>query len=130
MLQIKTLYQSIDSIEVTLLFKYLIINVLRIYSQSIHSIKLHRKPMQNKDLRSDYDNPTNHLSSRATNNRQPATSSIRLHQNQVKITKVPISFLVPIMVFGKLAKSRRAQRKLVLTFANPERSSRAPECTE
>jgi hypothetical protein len=86
--------------------------------------------MQNKDLRSDYDHPTKIFSPGQVTNRQPATASIRLHQNQVKITKVPISFLVPIMVFGKLAKSRRAQRKLVLTFANPERSSRAPECTE
>jgi len=52
MLQIKALYQSIDSIEVICEVKCFLINDLLNSSQSIHSIDVTRKPKQHNDLRS------------------------------------------------------------------------------
>jgi hypothetical protein len=52
MLQIKALYQSIDSIEVIGKLKCFLINDLLNYSQSIHYIDVTRKPKQHNDLRS------------------------------------------------------------------------------
>jgi hypothetical protein len=51
-LQIKALYQSIDSIEVIGKVKCFLINDLLNSSQSIHSIDVTRKPKQHNDLRS------------------------------------------------------------------------------
>jgi hypothetical protein len=68
MLQIKALYQSIDSIEVIGELKCFLINDLLNSSQSIHSIYVTRKPKQHNDLLDPTRFTATHLPSVTTDN--------------------------------------------------------------